>query len=81
MNELESAIFDLLDPWTPPVSALGEDLLRVIAARLAAAARDAVSGVMPPGECDVAMRAILRRSGYPADLAAPAARRMVEHVA
>ncbi|MEK7468787.1 MAG: hypothetical protein AAB074_15535 [Planctomycetota bacterium] len=81
MTELESAIFDLLDPFAPEVSTLGEDLLRLIAARLAEAARDAVSGVMLPGECDVAMRAILRKGGYPRHLAAPAARRMVEHVA
>ena len=81
MHELESAIFELLDPWSPDVAPLGEDLLRLLAARLAEAARETVSGVMKPGECDVAMRAILRRGGYPPHRANGAARLLVEHVA
>ena len=81
MNELESAIFVLLEPYSPAVASLGEDTLRSLAAQLARAACDAVAGVLKPGECDVTMRAILRGSGYPRELAAPAARRMVEHVA
>ena len=81
MIELEAAIFSLLDPFAPEVAVLGEGRLRSLAAQLAEAARDAVSGVTKPGECDVAMRSILRRAGYPPDRAKFAARRMVEHVA
>lgn len=81
MNELEATFFDLLEPESPHVATLGEDHLRLLAYHLAAAAREAVAGVLKPGECDVAMRAILRGGGYPRHLAAPAARRMVEFVA
>ncbi len=81
MTELEAAIFSLLDPFAPEVAVLGEGTLRSLAGRLAEAARDAVSGVTKPGECDVAMRSILRHAGYPRDRAKIAARRMVEHVA
>lgn len=81
MTELESTFFELLEPQSPAVSALGEDALRHLAALLAAAARDAVSGVIGLADCDVAMRRILYGVGYPRTLAKGAARRMVEHVA
>ena len=81
MTELEATFFDLLEPEAPDVAPLGEDHLRLLAFHLATTARDAVAGVMKPGECDVAMRQILRGGGYPRHLAAPAARRLVEFVA
>lgn len=81
MTELESAIFDLLDPFEPEVAALGERRLRSLASVLASAARDAVTGVLGPSECDVTMRRILYLAGYPRHRAKHAARVMTEHVA
>ena len=80
MIDMETAFFELLEPESPSVAVLGEGRLRTLAERLAATARDAVSGILLPGECDIEMRRIMRGSGYPWELAAPAARRMVEHI-
>lgn len=81
MIELETALFELLEPGTPQVALLGESVLRALARSLAATAREAVEGVIRLSDCDVEMRRRLRLAGYPRELAAGAARRMAEYVA